>query len=115
VSGFKDWTPRRIDMDTVDLSQLEADFVAYNKTGNALHVTKYSLGDVESFIKRVYEIDNTPSLMAARSGAIRYLRVLGIRRPSFGRRLLRFLRALFLLALLVGLFVLAARVFLAQR
>ena len=105
--------PQPFEMNTDAVSQIEADFIAYNKTGDAAHVQKYPAAEVERFIKRAYEVDNTPSLMVARSGAIHYLRTLRPQQPSFGR-LARLLRVLFLLALAAGL-LLAAVILLGRR
>ena len=96
------------------VSQIEADFIAYNKTGDATPVRKYPAAEVERFIKRAYEVDNTPSLMAARSGAIHYLRTLPSQRPPPGR-LARLLRALFFFALVAGLLLTAAVILLGRR
>ena len=100
-------------MNTDPTSQIEADFNAYNKTGDTTLVQKYSAEDVDHFIKRAYEVDNTPSLMAARAGAIRYRRTLRPQ-PSPPGLLARLLRALFFFALAAGLLLVAAS-FLSRR
>jgi|GEM_PF-2298779 len=88
--------------------QIEADFIAYNKTGDPATVAKYPAAEVDRFIKDAYTRDNTPSLMAARCGAILYLRTLRAAHPPLGLRLWRFLLGLLVLALCAGLLLLAA-------
>ncbi|MGE5279389.1 MAG: hypothetical protein ACM3L6_01420 [Deltaproteobacteria bacterium] len=90
-----------------DTSRLEADFLAYNKTGDTAAVGKYAVAEVERFIKEAYARDNTPALMAARSGAVRYLATLRGRRPSFLGRLARFFLGLLALGLIAAALLIA--------